>query len=597
MPLTIEWASRSSILQRRLKKPVRGLSFWLTPAASPVSLGEVAPKDVANWDNASVTPIPVDFDRPAGSVSATLPAGTAFVRLDFDLKATAGGKSATVLAFRQLFVRAAPPAGSGGGGLTVLLPSRFSFAAEIFTASPTRPFRQPVIPTRRQFLGVHPLLQVTPNRVSINAEFVDATDLWWELHGAADKWRWYLDPDVGGRQQHLRVLAWTGGGRPMIWFAAVPDATAFASSLAGSESSGADGAAAADIVFFRPTGGHNSFVHTMDANGFADTEHQVTTMWIVPRYLIGSIDEKTMKKAIAAGRVHIPQFLCEQILPKTTNPNVPPDPMDLVKVLGVGNQPVFRPCGFETALNRSGGAHVLFLPVPEGETDRPYEGAELSGLRASINSALLTLWNGFAVARQASTAPALSGRRLWLGGHSGGNSAMWTCLRENAVAVDRVISFDSSPRSQLVAGFSAIKAAVDLRRKTGGSLDVFVISTPHLTQNPANGFDDALDTGLRATGARITPLPAFSRRSSYWQLPPTDTTNAFLKRLLGKWTDAELAQSAKTPQRYFWLFFHELAVSGGDLVQPAATGSPPPPPFVRTFFEQALGTPDPRPSP
>jgi hypothetical protein len=100
---------------------------------------------------------------------------------------------------------------------------------------------------------------------------------------------------------------------------------------------------------------------------------------------------------------------------------------------------------------------------------------------------------------------------------------------------------------------------------------------------------------LRACGEnRLTVLPEFSRRSSYWTLPPTSSSNAYLRYLLAKWSDDLLAESAKTPEKnWFFLFFHEHAVFGGDLVQPTAGKASAP--TVLTFFEMALGAPNPRP--
>ena len=54
---------------------------------------------------------------------------------------------------------------------------------------------------------------------------VDVTELWWAVHPEESR-VFYLHPGLGSRAEHLRVLAWTGGGLPMIWFAVLPDAAA-----------------------------------------------------------------------------------------------------------------------------------------------------------------------------------------------------------------------------------------------------------------------------------------------------------------------------------------------------------------------------------
>jgi hypothetical protein len=58
-----------------------------------------------------------------------------------------------------------------------------------------------------------------------------------------------------------------------------------------------------------------------------------------------------------------------------------------------------------------------------------------------------------------------------------------------------------------------------------------------------------------------------------------------------------LDASATTPRAWNFLFFHELAVFGGELLppRPASGGRSPASPRLRTFFEMALGAPNPRP--
>jgi hypothetical protein len=246
------------------------------------------------------------------------------------------------------------------------------------------------------------------------------------------------------------------------------------------------------------------------------------------------------------------------------------------------------------------------------------------------------------VALLAGSSPRFEGRELWLAGHSSGNLSLWVGLNSNAADVARVISSDATPMdSNLSAGLKVLKAASAARKKAGRKLDVFAITTPNLTNRADTGLTDALDRDLRKTGADVTVLPPFDRRSSYWQLPPTPTTNAYLRYLLENWGDDLLKESAKSPGKWFFLFFHELAMFGGDLApapapppdvaaapplpvlpqgmqppQPSQTGPGPgggsapssqgPPGastaaagtgvVVRTFFQMALGAPSPRPA-
>ena len=264
----------------------------------------------------------------------------------------------------------------------------------------------------------------------------------------------------------------------------------------------------------------------------------------------------------------------------------------------------FRPVGLEDAINRSGNEQVLFLPLAGGDTGTPYEAGNLPDFKATVSSAMKTLWSAFAIGRKAAASPAFDRRELWLAGHSAGNLSMWTCLSANSADVSRVISFDPSDSERvknLDTGLPILKQAADRRKRLGRAFDLFVIATPNLSQHPA-GLTAAIDLKIRQTGARVTVLPPFG--SDYWKLPPTPATNAFLRYLLTNWSDGQLAASAKTPNKWFFLFFHEMAVFGGDLVPPppqgaqaSSSGASPPAPTIKTFFEQALGQPNPRPVP
>ncbi len=449
---------------------------------------------------------------------------------------------------------------------------------------------------------------MSPGNVSINAEFVDATALWWMVRN--DKWGWYLNPELAGRPEHLRVLAWTGGGDPMIWFAVLPDAAVF-SDFSPQPPGGAHadpGAApstATDLVFFRPPPGVNSFPYDASAKGFADSRHDDTTMYILARYLLSPIPADRFDAIKKGGKVRLPALLSDQIVPVSTNPTTPADPIEIDVASGQGFRAKFRPVGLEGAFNRGGGARVMLLPLAAGDTDHPYETVIMGDLKTTVRSALQLLWNGFAIGRMASATPSFDRRELWLAGHSAGNLSMWACLQSNQADVERIISFDPSPKaSSLTPGTAIIALASRTRAKASKTLDVFAVTTPNLTQDAKTGLDDKTDLELRRTGAAITVLPDFSRRSTYWQLPSTSTSNDYLRYLLTQWSDDLLAQSAKTPARWFFLFFHELAVFGGDLVRPSAPPAKPgqkapaaPTPTVKTFFETALEAPSPRPKP
>ena len=173
---------------------------------------------------------------------------------------------------------------------------------------------------------------------------------------------------------------------------------------------------------------------------------------------------------------------------------------------------------------------------------------------------------------------------------------MWTCAHNNALDVARIITHDASPfASNLEGGITTIASVQDKRK----NLEVFAIVTPNLSQHkkkpppsPWIGLDDDTDLKLRSTKASITVLPDFARRESFWTPVPPSVPQTFVQYLLSQWAD--LTESAKNPESWRFLFFHEMAVFGGDLVlSPKPGGSP----SIKTFFEQALGAPSPRPPP
>ena len=626
--VVFDWGDRSRNLQARLKQKVAGASFWLMPAVSPVQLGIVAPQDVGRWEVATTVPLTVTTELKRQTATTTVPDGMSHVRLDFDLSTTIDGQTASVLSFQQLFLATSSLNLPGGNATGTLLPVQFCFADKILTPSPTGPVAKlgPSATGRRNVLGLHPLVNLAGiGRFIINAEFVDATELWWKLHPDTT-WGWYWHPEVKGRQEHLRVLAWTGGGNPMIWFAVIPDAAVPLGTAA--PSSPGKAAAPADIVYFRPPPGRNAFVYSPDAKGFANKTHDDTTLSILARYLLSPIPEATFLSLQTSRGVRTPELLADQVQPKATTPIAPEDPMFLMKLFDSsknvrndaftdGMPNAFRPVGLEAAVNRTGIPHVLFLPLgfsatasdPPKPQDNPqggYEAALVSGLKTTIQSALTVLWNANAVGRDKTVPTTATERQLWVAGHSEGNRSAWACLENNARDIERIISFDSDTLVSL--GIPAMKTAGNLRMKTGQTLDALVIITP--ANGGANGLTDEQDVllrQLRKKGTLVTVLPNFDQRAAYWHLKPRPPaiTNPFFLHLLAKWSIPTKTNPAKTlldvsadsPGNWGFLFFHELAVFGGDLIQPPASAPSNTPPTLRTFFEQALGPPNPLPPP
>jgi hypothetical protein len=129
----------------------------------------------------------------------------------------------------------------------------------------------------------------------------------------------------------------------------------------------------------------------------------------------------------------------------------------------------------------------------------------------------------------------------------------------------------------------------------------------------APGLDDDTDLQLRKTGASVSVLPDFSQRESFWNpfpAPAAGSPKTFVQYLLSQWTDGGttinastpatapptdwIGVSAGTPSAWRFLFFHETSMDAGNLVTGASATSSP---AIKTFFEQALRPPNPRPTP
>jgi hypothetical protein len=581
--LIVEWGSRSRALHARLTSPrkISGDSFLLLqPGGNPVTLGWINTSNKANWDTATTTPQASTRNGNDLLVTAQLapPSGSTLLRLDFELTASAGGKTSVVLAFKQLFT-----ADSNG----LKNEEQCAITGTPLVASSAGPQPAPGPFGMRRFAGLHPLLKMDPTKVSVNCEFVDVTALWWSIRH--DKVGWYLNPALGGRQTMLRVLGWTGGGPPMIWFAVIPDATGSSITPLSPLTEGA-----ADLVFYRPVPGVNSFAYASTEAGFTDSHHDDTTLRILARYLLSPIPAASFPAIKASGKVNDVDFLADQLQPTGFSPPTPsspsgdPIPADPMAI-AAGYPYSFRPVGLEGAFNRAGGNRILLLPLGSGDLNDTYEGAVMSGLQTTVRSALTLLWNVNAIDTQGAAIPDLSQRELWLAGHSEGNLLMWVSAQRNASKVGRIITFDASPfSSNLASGIGIIRIV----NAAHGTLSVFAIVTPNLSQakspppgDPWQGLDDDTFKKLNATGATITVLPSFAQRISFWKPVPVSTPKTLVQYLLAKWPDALLAASAAAPQNWRFLFFHEMAVYGGDMISPSGSAGSP---TIRTFFEQAL---------
>ncbi|QRY43502.1 hypothetical protein JVX93_23580 [Mycolicibacterium boenickei] len=617
--ISVEWGSRSRRLQSGLRQKVSGPSFWLLPVTSPVQFGIVPAEHVADWATAGTVSLGVSTDMNNLSASVTIPDGPLHIRLDFDLTATAGGNTTTVLSFKQLFTMVAGSPAAAGTPLA----SQFAIDDVVLMPTPSGPVKAkgPSPTGRRIMIGLHPLLSLAGyGKYAVNAEFVDVTELWWKVHPDST-WGWYRNPLLKGRQEHLRVLASTSGGNPMIWFAAIPD-TLVGGGTSGTLPAPPANAEAADIVFFRPPPGSNAFPYTPTQQGFEAKQHDDTTMINLARYLLSPVPDAQLPSLQAAG-LRSPELLTDRIQPKATSPSIQPaNPMSLMKLFDAtgarpdaftdGRANAFRPVGLETAVQQSGGNHLLLVPLGfEASTGDPkrgipgnpqggYEAAERANLKTRVASVVNLLWSINALGRDQNTAPNTRERQLWVVGHSEGNRSVWRTLRTNLADIDRIVSFDSDTLSD---GIDAMRTAGKGRKKEK-PMHAFVVVTPN--NGDATGLPVSRDEDLRRLrkdNVLVTVMPSFDERERYWHLNPPPIVNPYLLFLLDKWnvpastttTKTLLDAAVTTPRDWNFLFFHELAVFGGEFVQPPRASGTPQPPRLRTFFEQSLGAPNPRP--
>ena len=592
-----DWTARSEALRLRWASLSAQRSFWLWTAPLPLKAGTLASKDAAQWDTVAPAALVINAASQGGSATFEVPDGADLVRLDFDLSVAVGGVSASCLEFRQLF------AVDQGG---TLLPRSYSMESVAYVASPGGPVRTPAAgkAARRTILGTCPLIGVTTGKVTINCEFIDVTELWWGVWAKLDRWRWYLDPDIGGRQDLLRVLAWTSGTAPMIWFVAPSDRATTGKTASGSEGEGVvdatsdppaaplpavrtpvDARPGADVVFFRAPAGLNSFFYTADAKGFlgdssgggttsgplADS-HAGKTMFNLGRWLLSTRTNSALAaKQAKAGSGALPTglgLLGMSFVPQTPAavPGKPPpaiapaDPVDLVQLDLMW---AFRPANLEAALGASTAPDIAVLPLGfdgfgkmekggPGEKDKVVPGPWTAGgyqtiaakdaLEPTIASLRRLLWVRGALARDQTATPSFD-RQLWIYGHSAANSTAFTCLGNNAKSIDRIISSDATPASSqlLASGVANLTAAAAVRKKLGKTCSAVVVSTSNMWRTMADY--KKIQAALNGTGADVTMLPLDAELPAYWNHPPTQSSNPLLFEVLRAWDGKGLAAS------------------------------------------------------
>lgn len=124
------------------------------------------------------------------STGAGAPSSTTFLRLDFKMTVTIGASTETVLAFQQLL------SVDAAGNVTAL---KYALSRYTLTSAAAQSGKEGRVPPTKTMMPAlestpkHPLVKIdqkaTSATIVVNAEFVDATLLFWDLHAAGDQWR------------------------------------------------------------------------------------------------------------------------------------------------------------------------------------------------------------------------------------------------------------------------------------------------------------------------------------------------------------------------------------------------------------------------
>ncbi|MDD5410206.1 MAG: hypothetical protein PHF31_02135 [Methylobacter sp.] len=394
-------------------------------------------------------------------------------------------------------------------------------------------------------IGQHPLLNTIQNRggwkISIDTEFIDATELWWKVHYRSDPnefFPWILDPRLTKRIKQLRVLLWTSGD-PMIWFVSASDLAV----------SGGDQVQA--VVFYRPPGS-SPYDYSIDEQGFALPRHRTTGMYVLARYL-----SNPLPSTFSGTPPHNSWSVMFEFERggKNADPSVNIDSARLI--------------GLEDAINNAGHPIVLFLPWVNG--GKLGDGAVGQNLFNKIQSAFRILWDANILGKDLPVFVKTS-QAIWLAGYSRGGLSLWDALEVNRSSVDRIITIDANKLTTTGkdALLKSAKEAKEKRRK----LSIRLISTPYqgvITENFLTQF--------KSIGADAVALPD-PQRKDFWDPPNNEVFLAFT----AKWTQEEVKLSWKTNEEKWKGLFHQFAAFGGENLISLPNGGK----RVQTFFEESL---------
>ncbi|WP_157561073.1 hypothetical protein [Mycobacterium sp. E802] len=572
--------------------------FWLQQNTIPVKAAVVDVSRVAGWDTDLLPALPVAAVKP-GTNTLSVPAAATRIRVDIELTVTASRVTKTGLAIRQLF-----NVGSG-----VLLAAEHSVETRRWVRSSSGPTRvaAPGASSRRRIAGLHPLLAVTPQGFTVDARFVDLTELWWATH--SDRWGRYLHPAMNGRIENLRVLGWTGGDLPTIWFVVLSDLAVKSLRSASVRPAGgpADGGTGhtgpdrrpANIVWLRPAAGMNSFAYAPTVGGFESARHDDTTWYNLSRWLLSPVPKDKLS-AVSS----LPLF--EQVLDqmqRTTGSSSRPVADAMANVWS------HRPVGLERILSRTGRADIVLLPLC-ADTVAGFDAATRAGLKPRVDAAIRLLWSTTA-AGTSDNFPITEGRSLWAAAHSGANHALAATIHANGEELERVISHEASgPTKPLDAVVAAMNKVSARRKSPKQPLDAVFVVTPHMTGNAA-GLTPAVRAVIDATGARIRYLPDPAEAADFWRIPPVAKSPTKAAGTLGTHSATEMIEDSSSPfMRYFFENFteremfaekppitlrnfrvwvvHEMAVFAGHLDPLPASAPPDPPRTIRTLLEDSF---------
>jgi len=514
------------VVEIRWRDPKESPHFFLlraSPAGSPggsvaVDLADVSAVDVARWADPSLGLTCLMSSGDDLAVRFNVDDSVTALRLTFTVTPQVNGKSCEALTVVQRFTFA-------GGRL---VPDRYEiprYVLNIRSYESDDPVAQKV-PSRvagtarapRKLFGAHPLVSVTGATARVDTEFLDVTNLWWDLHFQRVRKNppppvpfspLYLAPGCAARSSQLLVLVNTRS-TPMIWFAAVPEVATSALP---------DGTTIGGYVFLRPPGGHPIDYSSAQPGGLADSVLGTTGMDTLARYLL-------------TGRTHAQKDSVSML----------PD-WNLLLGYAEKNDYVLNAngalaCGMEESLHRAAKEQlaqthsVRILLMPQRSISAGYGTIVGAGLPARVDAAIGLIWSrdiiggsgqqlvtgatGSPQRPQEGLAAASTGTlRLdpdyWIGGYSRSGDTLWAALQVpgNRAGVGRIVAFDPTGFSQAP---DVIGAVAQARGKRG--LRVFVLWSPYTLGSPPTAAVDA----MRRAGATVTLLPETG--PDYFRMPP-----------------------------------------------------------------------------